>query len=92
MTLLVGSEAPLDDVLELAAEVQRLRWVVQRLAGTIKWDRASPAATAVEKPVVEAWPPEIAKDKALTETVFAVSPGGADHLGPELVARPAWPK
>ena len=47
--LLVGSEAPRGDVLELAAEVQGLRRVVQRLDGTIMWDRASPAATAVAK-------------------------------------------
>ena len=42
--------------LELAAEVQRLRRVVQRLAGTIMWDRASPAATVAE---------ETARDKSL---------------------------
>ena len=35
--LLEGSEAPRDDVLELAAEVQGLRRVVQRLARTIMW-------------------------------------------------------
>ena len=58
--LLVGSDAPRDGVLELAAEVQGPRRVVQRLAGTIMWDRASPAATAVAKPVVEARPQEIA--------------------------------
>ena len=52
--LLVGSKAPRDDVLELAAEVQGLRRVVQRLA------------TAVAKHVVEARPPENAKDKTLT--------------------------
>ena len=34
---------------------------MQRLAGTIMWDRASPAATAVAE--------EIARDKALTEEV-----------------------
>ena len=45
--LLVGSEDPRGDVLELAAEVQGLKRVVQRLAGTIMWDRASPAAIAV---------------------------------------------
>ena len=61
--LLVGSEAPRDDVLELTAEVRGLRRVVQRLAGTIMWGRASPAATAVAE--------EIAKDKALTEEVCA---------------------
>ena len=33
--LLVGGEAPRGDVLVLAAEVQELRRVVQRLAGTI---------------------------------------------------------
>ena len=63
--LLVESEAPRDDVLELAAEVQGLRRVVQRLAGTIMWDRANPAATAVAKPAVGARPPEVAKDKTL---------------------------
>ena len=59
--LLVGSEDPRDDVLELVAEVQGLRRVVQRFAGTIMWDRASPAATAVAE--------EIARDKGLTEEV-----------------------
>ena len=58
---LVGCEDPRDDVLELAAEVQVPRRVVQRLAGTIMWDRASPAATAVAE--------EIARDKALTEEI-----------------------
>ena len=55
--LLVGSEAPRDDVLELEDEVQELRRVVQRLA-----DWASLAATAVAKPAVDAPLPEIAKD------------------------------
>ena len=55
---------------------------MQRLAGTIMWDRASPAATAVAKPLVEAWPPEIAKDKSLDgKQFFAVSPGGAGSPG-----------
>ena len=54
---------------------------MQRLAGTIMWDRASPAARAVAEPVVEAWPPEIAKDKALTEAVFAVSPSEVGSQG-----------
>ena len=44
---------------------------MQRLAGTIMWDRTSPAATAVAKPVVKARPREIAKDKTFTETVCA---------------------
>ena len=59
----MGSEAQHDDVFELAAEVQGPRRVVQRLARTIKWDRASPAAIAVAE--------EIAKDKAKTEKVCA---------------------
>ena len=63
--LLVGSEAPRDDVLELADEVQE-----QRLVGAVVWDRASLAATAAAKPNVEARPPEIAKDSALTGSVF----------------------
>ena len=45
--LLVGGEAPRVDVLELAADVQGLRHVVQRLAGTIMRDCADPASTAV---------------------------------------------
>ena len=63
--LLVGSKAPRDDVLELAAEVQGLRRAVQRLAGTVMWDRASPAATAVAKPVVEALAPGDCKGQDL---------------------------
>ena len=69
--LLVGGEAPSVDVLELAADVQRLRRVVQRLAGTIMWDRANPPATAVAKYAVEARPPEVARGETLTETVCA---------------------
>ena len=53
--LLVGSEDPRDNALELSSEVQGLRRVVQRLAGTVMWDRVSPAATAVAE--------EIARDK-----------------------------
>ena len=60
----MGSNAPRDDVLELAAEVQGLKRLVQRLAGTIIL-----ATTAIARSVVEARPPEIAKDKTLTETV-----------------------
>ena len=78
--LLVGSEAPRDDVLVLAEEVQELRRVVQRLAGTIVWGRSSRAA-AVAKPVVEAQPPEIAEDSDLTASVVAVSPGEAGSPG-----------
>ena len=63
----VGSKAPSDDVLVLAAEVQGPRWVVGQSCGTVP---ALPP-TAVAKPVVEAWPPQIAKDKTLTETVCA---------------------
>ena len=75
--LLVGSEAPRDDDLEPAAEVQgqELRRVVQRLAGASMWNRAGPAATAVAKPGVEAGPPEIAKNSALTENEVAESYG-----------------
>ena len=69
--LLMGSEAPRGDVLEHAAEVQGLRRVVQRLAGTIILDRANLAATTVALLVVKAQLQEIAKDKALTETAFA---------------------
>ena len=57
--LLVGSEAPRDDVLGLADEAEELRRVVQRLAWAIAWDRASLAAAAVAKPAVDAGPPEI---------------------------------
>ena len=45
------------------------------------WDPASFAATAVAKPVVEARPPEFAKDGALTEALFGVSTVKLDHLG-----------
>ena len=79
--LLVGSEAPRDDVLGLAGEVQELRRVVQMLGGAVVWDPASLAATAVAKPVVEARPPDIAKDSASTESVFAVSPVEAGSPG-----------
>ena len=71
MALLVVGEAPRDDVLELAAEVQGLRRVVQRLARTVMWEWASAAATAVARTVVEARPPEFAKQSASTgETGF----------------------
>ena len=69
--LLVGDEASRVDVLELAADVQGLRRLVQRLARTITWDRDNPAATAVAKSAVEARPPEVARDETLTETVCA---------------------
>ena len=51
------------------------------------WDRASPAATAVAKPVVEARPQEIANDKALTETVCANAAATAVEE-PAVEARP----
>ena len=79
--LLVGREAAHDDVLQLAEEVQELRRVVQRLAGVVMWGRASLTATSVAKPVVQARPPEIAKDSGLTESVFAMSPGEAGPPG-----------
>ena len=41
------------------------------------WNRASAAATTVAEPVVEACPPEIAKDSATTGSVLAVSPSEA---------------
>ena len=63
VALLVGSEDPRDDVLELAAEVQGLRGVVQRLAGTIMWDRASPAATAVAVEAVTLVPRELVQQR-----------------------------
>ena len=84
---LVGSEAPRSDVLELAAEVQGLRRVLQRLAGTILWDSANPDATAVAKLIVEAQPLEIAQDKALTETVCANAAATAVE-GTVVQARP----
>ena len=73
----MGIEAPRDDVLELADEVQELRHVVQRLACPIVWDTASLAATGAEEPVVQAQPLEIAKDSTLTESVFAETSGEA---------------
>ena len=92
--LLVGSEAPRDDVLELAAEMQELRRVVQRLAGTIVWDRVNPAASAVAKPAVEARLLEVAKDKTLTETVCA-DPAAAtiesEVHGSSGEAKSSWP-
>ena len=82
--LLVGGEAPRVD---LGADVQGLRRVVQRLPGNIMWDRANPAARAVAKSVVEARPPEVARDETLTETVCA---SAADAIVGEPVgeARP----
>ena len=77
----VSVSVPRDDVLVLAEEVQELRRVVQRLAGTIVWGRSNRAAAAVAKPVVEAQPPEIAEDSDLTASVFAVSPGEAGSPG-----------
>ena len=51
---------------------------LQRLAGgAMMWNRASAAATTVAEPVVQARPPETAKDSATTESGFAVSPGEA---------------
>ena len=75
------SEAPSDDILELVAEVEGLRWVVQRLAGALSWDRASAAATAVAKSVVEARLSGIAKQSAMTESVFAESSVEAGSTG-----------
>ena len=87
--LLVGSEAPRSDVREFAAEVQGLRRVVQKLAGTIMWDRANPAATAVAKSVVEAWPLGIAQFSASTESEITVSSGEAGLSWPgERETRP----
>ena len=73
--LLVRCEAPRGDVLELAAEVQELRRVVQRLAGAIMCDRVNPAATAVAKLVVEAGPVGIAQCGTTTDPAVEGSSG-----------------
>ena len=57
------------------------------MAGSVTWNRASPAATAVAKFVVEARPPESAKDSALTESIFAVSLGEAASPGTFKIER-----
>ena len=78
-----GGEAKIHATMS-SSSLQRCRgWerVVQRLAGTIMWSRASAAATTVAEPVVEGRPLELAKDGAVAGPVLAVSPCEAGSSG-----------